>query len=199
MHNTSKSIQKREKMWHQQNKTQSNLCCLCLFALLSCFPSTCTTALKPFLLLWQNSKWQKISICKSENFWPFSNVKYFCHLRRWIWSKLVLIKRTCNLSVNYRTVNCFQLNFPNKWRETPFANGKRFLHLQMDLFCHFDFCLNKTNAFCCCLQDFFLLVGIFDILWLRVFLKISGLGLLIIKRELHESQYIFAVELVLLF
>ena len=136
-------------MWHQQNKTQSNLCCLCLFALLSCFPSTCTNCTEAISSIMTKVEMKKISICKSENFWPFSNKKHFCYMRGQIQSKRLLIERTCNLLVNYRTVNWFRLNSSRKWKEITFANGKKFLHLQMDIFCHFDFVIIEEMPSVC--------------------------------------------------
>jgi hypothetical protein len=56
---------------------------------------------------------------------------------------------------------------PQIEKKITFANDKKFSHLQMDKLCHFDFCHNRRNDFCCCLSDFFLLVGLFDIPYSR--------------------------------
>ena len=59
-------------------------------------------ALKPFLLLWQNLKWQEISICKCENFLPFKRE-----------NSMETNLRTCNLQtsqfISYKFVK--QLRF----------------------------------------------------------------------------------------
>ena len=89
-------------------------------------------ALKPFLLLWQNLKWQKISICKCENFLPFKRA-----------NSMETNLRTCNLQtsqfISYKSVNQFWLNLP-------YPNGKKFSRSNVKnnftfangYFCHFN-------------------------------------------------------------
>ena len=171
-------------MWHQQNKTQSNLCCLCLFALLSCFPSTCTNCTEAISSIMTKVEMKNISIGKCESVWPFCK-----------WETFLPFEGTNSSEAAFYQKDLLLMEQPIGYgKKKKCANGKKSFRLQMDIFCHLDFCHNRKNAFsCCCLPDFFLLVGLFDILWLRAFLKISGLCLLIIKRELHKSQYIFAI------
>ena len=177
MHNTSKSNKKGKKC--DTSRTRPKAIFVVYASSLSCLVSRrlAPTALKLFLLLWQKSKWKK---------YPFAKVKTFGHFQIRnifaIWGNK--FKWSCFLSkglVTYGTANWLRKEKEMcKWQKVfPFANG---------CFCHLDFCHNRKNAFsCCCLPDFFLLVGLFDILWLRAFFKISGLCLLIIKRELHKS------------
>ena len=95
---------------------------------------TTTQTQKPFLLLLQNLKWQKISICK----WDF-----FCHLQ--IQSKLLYKHLTFAL---HWLVHKLQVC---KLVSIEFApsnvSGRQFSNLQMDIFCHFNFWHNRKNGF----------------------------------------------------
>lgn len=89
---------------------------------------------KLFLLLWQKSKWQKMSIYKCEkklpsdfeNYLPFelTPAMFFSYL----WQKLK--------NKHWQRVS--------KWSK---SSGKYFSHLKIDIFCHFDFCHNRRNSF----------------------------------------------------
>ena len=42
---------------------------------------------------------------------------------------------------------CFAIWFaPSNGKKITFENGKRFSHLQMNIFCHFNFCHNRRNG-----------------------------------------------------
>ena len=105
---------------------------------------------KAFLLSWQKSKWQKISICKCEFFFWHLIWNTFCHLDRACSIKTDL--QTCNLwtgqVVSYMFVNWFWLNlfYPNG-KKFSTSNVKKNWQLQMDIFCHFDFCHRRRNGF----------------------------------------------------
>ena len=64
-------------------------------------------ALKPFLLLWQNSKWQEISICKCENFLTFKRA-----------NSMETNLRTCNLQtsqfISYKFEKQLRLILPHQ-------------------------------------------------------------------------------------
>ena len=97
---------------------------------------------------------------KSQNSkrYPFANVKSFWHL---MWKRFCHSGRensiktnleTCNLwtgqYVSFKSVNLFWLNLPHQKGKTFFtSNVKNFSHLQMDIFCCFDFCHCRRNAF----------------------------------------------------
>ena len=149
MHNTSKSNKKGKKC--DTSRTRPKAIFVVYASSLFCLVSRrrLPTALKQISSIVTKVEMKKISICKSENFWPFSNKKHFCYMRGQIQSKLLLIERTCNLLVNYRTVTWFRLNSSRKWKEITFANGKKFLHLQMDIFCHFDFVIIEEMPSVC--------------------------------------------------
>ena len=82
--------------------------------------------------------------------YSFANVKFFWHL---MWkmfchsggvNSIKTNLQTCNLwtslYVSYKSVNLFWLNLPHKNGKTFFtSNVKNFSHLQMDIFCYFDF------------------------------------------------------------
>ena len=118
---------------------------------------------KVFLKVGQNNFGNKIPFFfndKSRNSkrYPFANVKSFWHL---MWKMFChsggvnSIKTnllTCNLwtgqYVSYKSVNLFWLNLPHQNGKTFFtSNVKTFSHLQMDIFCYFDFCHCRSNAF----------------------------------------------------
>ena len=97
-------------------------------------------------------KWQKISICivkifaicKCENFLTFERA-YSIKTRLW----------TCNLptswSISYKFLKHIQFNLPYQMaNEITFEIGKRVSHLQIDIFCHFNFCHNRRNGFSMC-------------------------------------------------
>ena len=134
MHNTSKSNKKGKKC--DTSRTRPKAIFVVYASSLSCLVSRrlAPTALKPFLLLWQKSKWQKYPFANVKTFGHFANEKHFCHLREQIQVKLLSIKRTCYLWNG-------QLATERK-RNVQMAKS-----LQMDIFCHLDFCHNRRNCF----------------------------------------------------
>ena len=98
------------------------------------------TLLKAFLLSWQNSKWQKISICKWENVSTIFYLSVANSIKTKLW--------TCNLltgrSINYKSLKQFGLNLHKKFT---FVCVKKSSHLQMDTFCRFNFFHNIRNGF----------------------------------------------------
>ena len=70
---------------------------------------------------------------------------FFCHMRHSIETNLW----TCNWPVNkiqvYKVVSIDRVS-PNA-RSNGKCQNKKFLHFQMDIFCHFDFCHNRRNGF----------------------------------------------------
>ena len=98
---------------------------------------------KAFLLLWQKSKWQNISICKCENFLSFANVIFFS-----IWgaNSIETNLQTCNLpigqSISYKSFRLKAVSI-----EFAPSNGKNVSHLQIHTFCHFNFFNNRRNGF----------------------------------------------------
>ena len=80
--------------------------------------------LKPFLLLWQTSKWQNISIYKFKS-----------HLIRKILS--AKLNRNC---IKYGLISTSQ--FLSNLVSNEFAD------LQKEIFCRFNFCHDKRNGFC---------------------------------------------------
>ena len=177
MHNTSKSNKKGKKC--DTSRTRPKAIFVVYASSLSCLVSRrlAPTVLKPFLLLWQKSKWKK---------YPFEKAKFLDIFKC---ETFLLFEGADSIETAFYQKDLLLMEQPIGYgKKKKCANGKKSFRLQMDIFCHLDFCHNRKNAFsCCCLPDFFLLVGLFDILWLRAFLKISGLCLLIIKRELHKS------------
>ena len=89
---------------------------------------------------------------KSQNErYPLANVIFFD-----IWSgKLFAIwgrKFNWNWpdrSISYKSVKQFQLNLPfPKGKKISRSNVKKISHLQMDIFCHFNFWHDRRNGFC---------------------------------------------------
>ena len=75
---------------------------------------------KLLLLLWQKSKWnKKKSISKCETILPFE---------------------TAESVKSYKDHQAILLSLP-------YPNGKKVSHLQINIFCHFEFCHNKRNGF----------------------------------------------------
>ena len=90
--------------------------------------------------------------------YPFANLKFFWHL---IWKTFCHLDRACSIKtdlqtcnlwtgqvVSYMFVNWFWLNlfYPNG-KKFSMSNVKKNWHLQMDIFCHFDFCHSRRNSF----------------------------------------------------
>ena len=96
----------------------------------------------------QNSK--RYSFANVKSFWHLM-WKTFCHSGRENSIKTNL--EACNLwtgqYVSFKSVNLFWLNLPHQNGKTFFtSNVKNFSHLQMDIFCYFNFCHCRRNNFC---------------------------------------------------
>jgi hypothetical protein len=110
----------------------------------------CCSSLMPFLLLWQKSKWQQISICKCEIVLTF-DLDYFFVI--WI-GQIQSDLQTCNLqagqsdlSLTYMFIKQFQLNLPHSnVKRFSRSTGKTFWHLKMNIFCHLHFWRNRGMA-----------------------------------------------------
>ena len=85
--------------------------------------------------------------------YPFANVKSFWHL---MWKTFCHTGGANSIKTNLQfcnawtgqSVNLFWLNLPHQNGKTFFtSNVKNFSHLQMDIFCCFDFCHCRRNAF----------------------------------------------------
>ena len=69
----------------------------------------------------------------------------FCHLDRA--NSIKNNWQTCNLQT-CQSIKQFRLNLPHpNVKKFSRSNGKTFSHLQMDIFCHFDFCHTLRNGF----------------------------------------------------
>ena len=86
----------------------------------------------PFFLLWKKLKWRKLKMWKCFDNWCG---KTFCYLDRAYSIKNNL--QTCNLQIGQY-----------KYKSVKFSswNVVTFSHLQMDIFCHFNFCNSRRNA-----------------------------------------------------
>ena len=85
-----------------------------------------------------------------KSFWHLMR-KMFCYSGRANSIKIDI--QTCNLhtdqSVNYKFVNQFWLNLLHQNGKMFFtSNVKNFSHMQMDIFCYFNFCHCRRNNFC---------------------------------------------------
>ena len=87
-------------------------------------PCCWTLIQKPFLLLWQQLKWQRLSICICEKILLFANVKKFCYLQMWkfvaIWGRKFNQNQFTDFKLTGRPVHKLQIckavliEFPNQ-------------------------------------------------------------------------------------
>ena len=88
--------------------------------------------------------WKVFAICKCENFLTFEWANSI-ETRLWTYNLLT------GWSISYKSLKQFQFNLPHQMaKKITFEIGKRFSHLQMDIFCHFNFCHNRRNGFSMC-------------------------------------------------
>ena len=94
---------------------------------------------KSFLLLWQKSKWENISICKCGKKLSFEQANSI-ETNLWTWNLQT------GRAISYKSVKQFWLNLskPNVKRFS-WSNGNIFSYWQMDIVCHFDFCHNRRK------------------------------------------------------
>ena len=84
----------------------------------SFFSTDITAALKNISFIMAKVEMAKISICKCETILPFEEAE---------------------------SIKCYEVN--GLLLSLPYPDGKTFLHFQMNIFCHFKFCINRKNGF----------------------------------------------------